>query len=214
MYAALVTSMGTGLHSRPKGKGEAVRRLLVVAVALLISALMVASTVQAEPNAESQATPERYTAQHFNGKFPAAGWWKVGGTPQQRTIYRNANLWVVWNLAYVRPYTDVPLYWKAQVWYVAVGNRTVTLRCVTTDPSVAKEHIKRNGEYLGFVRAERSFCSQHPNFVKKLRPGKTFKRSYYLFHNVPWRRDRVSLELSPKIGRSTAFVNPWGRHLH
>jgi hypothetical protein len=204
------------MWARPKEKGEAVRRLLVVAVALLVSGLMVASAVQAEPNAEPKAAPARYTAQHFNGKFPAAGWWKVGGTPQQRTLYRDNHIWIVWNLAKVRPYGQVPLYWRAQVWYKNVGSRDWTFWCGgKSDPSRYKEHIKRGGRYIGLVRAERAFCTGRAvRWHKTLRPGETFKDSA-LFHNVPWRRDRVSLEWDVgSITFRTAFVRPWGRHLH
>jgi len=106
------------------------------------------------------------------------------------------------------------LYWKAQIWIHNIGDRPVRITCEYTDPSTAKEHIRRRGEYIGYVAAERTFCSEHPNFSKRLSPGQTFKKSYALFHNVPWRGDKVSIEPNPTVGSRTAFVNPWGRHLH
>jgi hypothetical protein len=189
-------------------------RILVVAVALLASGLVVTSTVQAEPQAEPQPQPKHFITVGGN-QVPAAGWWKVGGTPQQRTIYRDNRIWVYWNRAYVLPYrnvSDVPLYWRAQVWYTNVGNQPQRLVCGNSNPRRVKEHIRRGGEYLGYVAADRIFCSVHPNSSTTLSPGETFK-DWSRFHNVPWRGDRVSIEYGVFNSR-TAFVNPWARHFH
>ncbi len=194
------------------------RRLLVVAVALLVSGLVVTSTVQVEP---SEATEPQAQPKHFitvgDDQFPAAGWWKVGGTVEKRTIYRSNRIRTVWILAYVYPYrhvSDVPLYWRAHLWITNIGDSPVIIRCSYTDPSTFKEHIRRGGEYIGYVAAERTFCSEHPNYSRRLWPGQTSKESYALFHNVPWRGDKVSIEPNRTVGRSTRFVNPWGRHQH
>jgi hypothetical protein len=107
------------------------------------------------------------------------------------------------------------LYWRAQVWYTNVGNRPYRVVCQgATNPNRYKEHIRRGGEYLGDVAAETTFCTRRgEGWSKVIQPGRTLK-SWALFHNVPWRGDKVSIEWLFNTPHRTAFVNPWGRHLH
>lgn len=194
------------------------RRILLVA-AFLVGLVVTIPAVEAQSNGEEEGSRSESAASipavEAESKYPAEGWWKVGGTPEARTIYRDADLWVVWNLAYVYSYDRVPTRWAAEVWIKNVGNHPVDLSCAgLTNPKSTREHIRRGGtEYIGYVPAEGTFCSHAgAGWEKTLRPGQTHK-SYAIFHNVPWRRDTVSIDWRSGDPGATDYVRPWGRHL-
>ncbi|MCU1612617.1 MAG: hypothetical protein JWO98_157 [Frankiales bacterium] len=138
------------------------------------------------------------------GQFPDAGWWGPGSSVR---IYDGPEIRVDWTTNYVYPYQDEPLYIYYDVIYINKTDHIVYLSCSGwSDPALSKQHVYRDGRYIGYIAAEKTLCSQDPNWNASLGPQRRVA-SWAIFHNVPWNGDRVSLEWG-NLGQSS-YENPY-----
>lgn len=123
------------------------------------------------------------------------GWYRNEATGPFFTAKPGDNLeglTIQWEDSYLYPYPgNDPLYWYAQMVYRNEGRKTLTIWCTgRADPSLAKEHIRGDSGYIGYVPADEDFCSRNPNLTFLLKPGESYY-GWVIFHNVPWgRRER------------------------
>jgi hypothetical protein len=148
------------------------------------------------------------------------GWYSNGSS---EPFYKDSDgLSVEWENSYLYQYPkNDPLYWYAQVVYRNTGSKTLTIWCTDPDstrhddsplltPGAAKEHIRGNAGYMGYVGADETHCSRTPYITVTLKPGDTFY-GWAIFHNVPWGRQGETGEVSLEWGNkgSSAWVDPW-----
>jgi hypothetical protein len=102
---------------------------------------------------------------------------------------------VTWTSTEVLNYTSgVPLYWQIGVTYHNDGNTILYFGCYGDwpDPGYVQEHMSGGSGNDGTVGAEVTTCSDNPNWVATLGPGREFTTTAK-FHNVPWPGSKVSI---------------------
>ncbi|MCA6091404.1 hypothetical protein LE181_04355 [Streptomyces sp. SCA3-4] len=102
---------------------------------------------------------------------------------------------VTWTSTYVYPYTSgVPLYWRVGVTYHNDGDTVLYFGCYGGWPTAGyvQEHMVGGSGNNGTVSAESTLCSQNPNWVATLGPGREFTL-WAIFHNVPWPGSKVAI---------------------
>jgi hypothetical protein len=116
---------------------------------------------------------------------------------------------------YVYPHKNHPALWiYYSVRYENHGSSDLQLTCAgVTDPSVHREWLKEPTT-LGFVPADRSYCSANPDSSTTLVPGAVLN-VWFLVRHVPSSKALVSLEWqsgeSPHV--RTAYFKPWKQQL-
>jgi len=74
------------------------------------------------------------------------------------------------------------------------------------DPAKVKEWFLRDGMEIGYVAADHTLCSDHPDTNFTLAPHRSFV-SWARFHNVPWKGDRIAIEWG-EFGKGK-YINPY-----
>jgi hypothetical protein len=139
--------------------------------------------------------------------FPKPGAYATQGN--STVISDDGELEVSWIASQVFPWEGgIPTRWQVNVIYYNKSNNVLYLTCKDWDKEGVRENIVRKGKSIGYVKAERDLCSEHPNWNANLSPNHRFVMAWAVFHNVPRLGDRVSLQWDD-YGTSKA-LDPFG----
>lgn len=139
--------------------------------------------------------------------FPKAGAYATQGG--STIISDDGELQVSWIASQVFPWEGgIPTRWQVNVIYHNMSDRVLYLTCKGWDTSKVRENIFRDGENIGFVKAEHDLCSDQPKWNANLSPNHRLFLSWAVFHNVPRVGDEVSLQWG-HYGTSEA-LDPFG----
>ncbi|MEH0443666.1 hypothetical protein QA811_08280 [Streptomyces sp. B21-102] len=149
----------------------------------MMAAAIGLSTAPTEP---SQAATAAIT-------FPEAGAYATQGN--SNIISDDGELQVSWIASQVFPWEGgIPTRWQVNVIYNNTSDHVIYLTCQNSDIGKMRENIFRKGRDIGYVKAERDLCSDHPEWNANLSPNHRILMSWAVFHNVPRVGDRVSLQ--------------------
>lgn len=144
------------------------------------------------------------------------GYWPGQGVgkPRNARIWEGPTFYIEWTGNVVPPYAagTVPAWIKVYVGYWNKTNTSITLVCPRPGPTPAtwsKEWFYRNGKYLGYVAAYRTYCTDHPD-AKITLPPKGYVHDWAMFANVPWKGDRIAIEWSG-FGRGH-YIDPYSHY--
>lgn len=189
------------MHYRMRSRWSA----FVLALATTLTLTSVANPATADtPNANARS--KECSPAHLKN-CPKPGSYVPGrGDP---VIYLGADFDISWAWSTVEapPPGQVPQFFHVNVRYTNSSPNILYFTCSGwEDPTKVKEWFYRNGKVIGYVAADHTLCSDHPDANFTLAPGRFFV-SWARFHNVPWIGDRIAIEWG-EFGRG-AFLDPY-----
>jgi hypothetical protein len=185
-------------------------------IALAFATALTATAVAAPTSAGAPQAPARSevcSPNHLKN-CPRPGTYLPGGGDQ--IIFSNEDFDIQWAWSTVEapPPGQVPQYFYVNVRYT---NRSPNIEYFTCkgweDPALSKEWFYRNGKAIGYVPADHTLCSDHPDTNFTVAPDRSFI-SWARFHNVPWRGDQVAIEWGQfgsgnHLNYPYAYLNPY-----
>jgi hypothetical protein len=117
------------------------------------------------------------------------------------------SIYWAWSTVEQPPPGQVPQYFHVNVQFFNESSDILYFTCQGwEDPAKAKEWFFRDGKAIGYVAADHTLCSDHPDTNFSLAPGRSFV-SWARFHNVPWKGDQIAIEWG-EYGEGS-FVDPY-----
>jgi hypothetical protein len=184
--------------------------------ALLFGVILAVSSMVLVPVSPASASPVSAKSSVCDpahlGDCPSPGTYIPDSTYQ---IAHENGFWITWawNTVEQSPSGEVPQFIHVNVKFRNTSSQTEFFTCQgVEDPALAKEWIRRDGKDIGYIPADHTLCSDHPDATFTVAPGEEFV-SWARFHNVPWRGDRVAIEWGPYKWAAPGgdFADPYWR---